>query len=381
MQYLQRPSEKQGSEAAMDRVAFPYRSSSHLVLLHVVAESGAWAKHGLDVEYDRHISSGDAHRAVPAGDVEFVGGNHVSTYGHRARGDSWVYLGQTVNQVNHQLVVRANSGINGLADLHGKKVGTRGSHPSLNDWLYLKQHGLDSDRDDIEFINQTKLKKNSMDAEDPAARAKLPPTWQWVRDGVVDATLIGPPASLFAKAAGLKVIDIEPLPMIQFTTVSSSLGFVEKHPDIVERFLKGLIEGIHFFKTKPEQSIKVIQERCTKHGQMNLEQATVTYQSFAGILEPKLYPRMQAIANVYEEAIRQDKDAKKINPMALWDLHHLRRLDDMGFADGLYGRRNVAPAGHDHDHHHANPAPAKDAEAKITASSAVVSPECEPDCH
>ena len=368
----------------MDRVAFPYRSSSHLVLLHVVAESGAWAKHGLDVDYDRHISSGDAHRAVPAGDIEFVGGNHVSTYGHRARGDSWVYLGQTVNQVNHQLVVRADSGINGLADLHGKKVGTRSSHPSLNDWLYLKQHGLDSDRDDIEFINPTKLKQGSMDAEDPAARAKLPATWQWVRDGIVDAALLAPPASLFAKAAGLKVIDIEPLPMIQFTTVSSSLGFVEKHPDIVERFLKGLIEGIAFFKTRPEESIKVIQERCTKHGQMNLEQATITYQSLAGILEPKLYPKMQAIANVYEEAIRQDKDAKKINPMALWDLHHLRRLDDMGFVDGLYGRRNVAPAAHERDHHHdhghAHPAPAKDVADKIIASGAVVSPDCDSDC-
>ena len=33
----------------MDRISFPYRASSHLVLLHVVAESGAWEKHGLDV--------------------------------------------------------------------------------------------------------------------------------------------------------------------------------------------------------------------------------------------------------------------------------------------------------------------------------------------
>src|SRR3954453_15705745 len=155
-------------EVRMDKIAFPYRSSSHLVLLHVVAESGAWEKHGLQVDYDRHISSGEAHRAVPTGEVEFVGGNHVSTYAHRARGDSWVYLGQTVNQVNHQLVVRPDSGINGLADLQGRKVGPRGSPPSLNDWLYLKQHGLDSDRDDIEFVNQTKLKQGSMDAEDLA---------------------------------------------------------------------------------------------------------------------------------------------------------------------------------------------------------------------
>jgi hypothetical protein len=166
--------------------------------------------------------------------------------------------------------------------------------------------------------------------------------------------------------------------------VSSSLGFVEKHPDIVERFLKGLIEGIAFFKTKPEQAIKIIQERCTKHGQMNLEQATITHQSLAGILEPKLYPKMQAIANVYEEAIRQDKDAKKINPMELWDLHHIRRIDDMGFVDSLNGKVR-ADHGHKHDHDHkhdpdAQAAKQKEFEAKVTASGAAVSTDCGDDC-
>src|SRR5712672_1674933 len=323
----------------MDRISFPYRSASHLVLLHVIAESGSWQKYGLDVDYDRHISSSDAHKMVPSGEVEFVGGNHVSTYAHRARGDSWVYLGQTVNQVNHQLVVRADSGINGLADLQGRKVGTRGSHPSLNDWLYLKQHGLDSDRDDIEFVNQTKLKQGSMDAEDPVLRSKAPPTWHWVRDGIVDAALLAPPASLFAKAAGLKVIDIDPLPMIQFTTVSSSLGFVEKHPDIVQRFLKGMLEGIAFFKNKPQETMKIIRERYTKEGTMSPEQAAITYHSLAASLEPKLMPAMQSIANVYEEAIRQDKDAKKVNPLELWDVHHIRQIDDSGFIDKLYGNK------------------------------------------
>src|SRR5436189_5546438 len=111
-------------ENSMDKVAFPYRSASHLVMLHVVAESGAWAKHGLDVDYDRHIKSVESQEGVESGDVEFVGGNHVSTYGLRARGSSWVYLGQAVNQVNHQLVVRADSGINGIADLRGRQFGT-----------------------------------------------------------------------------------------------------------------------------------------------------------------------------------------------------------------------------------------------------------------
>jgi len=172
--------------------------------------------------------------------------------------------------------------------------------------------------------------------------------------------------------------------MIHFTTVSSSLGFVEKHPDIVNRFLKGMIEGIHFFKTKPEETIKIIQERATKHGQMNREQATITQQSLAGILEPKLYPKMQAIANVYEEAIRQDKDAKKVNPLELWDMQHLRHIDDSGFVSGLYGMRNSADIGqrhaHDHDHDHGHAASAKEFEAKVTASGAAASIACDDNC-
>jgi hypothetical protein len=46
---------------------------------------------------------------------------------------------------------------------------------------------------------------------------------------------------------------------------------------------------------------------------------------------------MAAIANVYEEAKRQDKDAERVNPLELWDLHHIRKLDDAGFAAKLYG--------------------------------------------
>lgn len=326
----------------MDKISFPYRASSHLALLHVVSESGSWEKYGLDVRYDYQISSSDAHRLVPTGDIEFVGGNHVSTYAHRARGDSWVYLGQTMNYVYPKLVVRADSGIEKLSDLRGKVVGTRGSHPSLNDWLLLKQRGLDCDRDEIVLENQIKGKKGSMDPADPEKKEKAPPLWQLVRDGKIDAALLMPPASLFAEGAGLKVIDIDPLPMIWFTTISSSLAFVEKNPGLVERFLKGMLEGIHFFKTQPEKSIKILQDRYLREGQMNSAQAAYTYHTMVKVLEPKLYPAMAAISNVYEEAKRQDADAKRINPMELWDLHHLRRIDDSGFINGLYASAPAA---------------------------------------
>ncbi|MDH3240764.1 MAG: ABC transporter substrate-binding protein [Alphaproteobacteria bacterium] len=321
----------------MDHINFPYRSDSHLPFLHVVSESGSWEKHGLDVNYNYKISSTDAHIEVPNEDTEFVGGNHVSTYAHRARGDTWVYLGQTLNYTNCKLVVRPESGIRGIPDLKNKVVGSLGMHPGLNDWLYLKQRGLDVDRDDVQIVNQY---GGHMD---PTAQAKPAPLWQWVRDGEVDAALIWPPGTTFAEREGLKAIDIDPLPMIWFTTISSSSTFVAKHPDLVERFLMGIMEGVHYFKTHPRESTKIIKELYDDEGQLDDEAAAIVYEEIARLLEPKLYPSMQAIANVYEEAIRQDKDAAKVNPMELWDLHHVRQIDDSGFVDALYSGTNQIP--------------------------------------
>jgi hypothetical protein len=147
---------------------------------------------------------------------------------------------------------------------------------------------------------------------------------------------------VFAEQAGLKIIDLDPMPMIWFTTISSSLPFVEKHPDIVDRFLRGLIEGIHFFKTKPERSIDIIERRYTAQGPLNRAQATFAYDALAPLIEPNLYPRMSAIANVYEEAKRLDADAEKINPLQLWDLEHLRHIADSGFVRGLYEANSSA---------------------------------------
>jgi ABC-type nitrate/sulfonate/bicarbonate transport system substrate-binding protein len=304
----------------MDKVHFPYRSNSHLSFLHVVGESGSWEKHGLDVEYDYFISSKDAHQNVADGSVEFVGGNHVSTYAERTRGDKWVYLGQTVSNLNHCLVVKPDSGISKLSDLRGKVAGVRGEHPGLNTWLFLKQNGLDVDKGEIKFQRV----------------GKGADIWEAVRDGQVDAAFVTPPADMFAQRAGLNVIAIDYLPMVWFTTVSSGLAFVDKHPDIVERFLKGVIEGIAYFKTHREESIKIIETKYKSEGNLDHETATHLYDGLAKILEPKLYATIKAVSNVYELAVRQDKAAEKVEPMALWDYHYLRRIDDSGFIDALY---------------------------------------------
>lgn len=319
----------------MDHLAFPYRSTSHLALLHVIAESGAWEKYGLDVDYNRRIGRSEAHSAVVSGDIQFVSGNHVSTYGKRARGDDWVYLGQTMNLVSgRKLAVRADSGINDVAGLKHKNVGTRGAHPGLNDWLFLKQHGLDVDRDDVALVDPNKTKEKM--SNDTLSGENDGELWQAVLNRKVNAAFISEPATFFATAAGLKLIDIEPLPMIFFTTLSTSMKFANSHPEIVERFIKGVIEGIHFFKTQPERAIRTLRERYDGEGKLDQQQATALHATLAAALEPKLYPALPALSNVYQEAVRQDKDALRISPLELWDLRFVRELDNRGFIRELY---------------------------------------------
>lgn len=321
----------------MDHVNFPYRSSSHLNLLHVVNDSGAWERHGLRVDYDKEIGRDEAHHLVSSGQIEFTSGNHVSTYAARARGDNWVYLGQTISENHLTMVTRHDAGIDSLADIRHRKFATKGRHSMLNDWLYLRQHGFDTDKDDVEFL------KFGSAATDPTLRnlGKV----DAVATGVADACFVSQPALEFAERRGLKAVKIEMQPMILFSTISTSLPFVEKNPDIIQRMLKGMLEGIAFFKTQKEKTIDILMHHHSAEGEIDRAAATKVYEEIANSLEPKLYPSMAAVFNVYEEAKRQSKESEKVHPLALWDFHFLRELDDSGFIDSLYPGNKAPIAG------------------------------------
>ena len=237
----------------MDHVQFPYRSTSHLALMHVINETGAWERNGLKVDFDKIISRGDAHDLVPTGEVEFVSGNHVSTYAARAKGDTWQYLGQTVSKNNLFLITRPDAGINKLEDVRKRKFGNRGRHPGLNTWLYLKQAGLNPDTDQVELVTEVRD-----ESPDGAKKVKGKSLLSMVADSDVDAAFVNQPRTEQARRMGLKVIDIPTQDMIFFMTISSSAKMVTERPDVVKRVLKSVLEGIAYFKQNRDETIKIL---------------------------------------------------------------------------------------------------------------------------
>ncbi|HEY6201281.1 MAG TPA: ABC transporter substrate-binding protein [Candidatus Binatia bacterium] len=297
----------------METIRFPYRSARHLALLNVVAESGGWKKQGLKVDYNFYVAPEEAHKLLRTGKVQFIGGNHITPYIKRASGDDWIYVGQTANYIGQALVVRKDSKLRKLEDLRGKKLGARGSggpHTWLNAWLTLKKSGLENS---VEIVRVFK-------------RGRM---WRGVQAGEYDAALIGRPDDLSARRDGMRTIMLPLLPMIVFTTVSSTGTFVRENAPLVRRFLKGLAAGIRYFKANRRRSMEILSATLPKErGGGDKEMIAYYYQDLTETISSTLFPTMDAIYNVYAEACRYNAAAKRVNPLELWDLHFLRQLRD-----------------------------------------------------
>lgn len=311
----------------MDKVRFPFRSDRHLALLHVTAMSSAWARHGLEVDYDSHIGAKEGQVGVMAQEIEFLNGNHLATYANRTRGDSWVYLAQAIDRLNLKLVTRPDTGIAGIDDLRGRRFATRGHHSGRNDWACLLRHGLDMKGGDVVPVAGGRGGEDG--TTDKTISAML-------LDGDADASFMTAPDTLHARRDGLRVIDIAPLPTIYSITVSTSMAYLLENPEIVERFLKGLCEGIAFFKRRRAKTLEILCRKPPLGTAGDPEALEFFYDDLAGLLNPKPYPSPDAIATTHRIAVDLDPDAARVQPLALWDFHALRKIDDSGFIDDLY---------------------------------------------
>src|SRR5437870_1196913 len=78
--------------------------------------------------------------------------------------------------------------------------------------------------------------------------------------GSVAATVLAPPFNGIAKQAGfreladLRKIDIE----YAGNSIAGMTPYIKSHPLLVENFLKGYIEALHYFRTQKEKALPAI---------------------------------------------------------------------------------------------------------------------------
>jgi ABC-type nitrate/sulfonate/bicarbonate transport system substrate-binding protein len=299
-----------------------YRSNSHAPFWVLADKCGAWEQNGLRVDTSPQLVRQKAVESLKAGDVDLISGNHHNLYARRAKNrEDFVHLAQLGNQWTENRMVAGDS-IQSVQDLKGKKVAIDklNSHAGLNVWLFLRQEGVDFDKHEVELID---------------AGASAEKRWQGVLNGEFDATFVGAPHDIRAAEAGARVIPVRAMPMIRGVTLTTTMAYVRSHEEDIRLLMRGVIEGIHFFLTRKDETMTILGE-ATHLGLRDYKEVEAVYNDWVGFLDRKPYPYPQAIANVFSLALRRNPEIADLNPMVLWNTHYLRELDDSGFIDSLY---------------------------------------------
>jgi ABC-type nitrate/sulfonate/bicarbonate transport system substrate-binding protein len=306
------------------KIKIHYRAPSHVPLWKVMEHGGFLAKHGL--EMDMGSLEGQRQRAtegLKAGTLDVVSGNHHNLYAFKAlHGDPYVHIAQSNNSWRENFLV-CGKGVEGLGDLKGKKVAMDDydGHTGLNVWLYLKKNGLEEGRD-VELVT---------DPVKGVERAKA------VMEGKYDATFIRAVDRLRALKFGAKIVEVAPMAMIEGVTLTTTTTYVKNHEEECRALTMAMIDGTHYFKTNKAGTLKIVKEHCSELLKMRSdEEWDCFYENQVESLESAPYPSLEAIQNVFALAVKRDPEIKEYNPLALWDLHYVKEIDDSGYVRKLY---------------------------------------------
>jgi len=303
-----------------------YRSNAHAPFWVVADKSGLWGENGLDVDTSPQLVREKAVESLKDGSVDVISGNHHNLYARNAKGEDFVHLAQAANTWTDNLMV-VRDGIKSVQDLRGKKIAVDklNSHSGLNVWLFLRQEGLDADRGDMDLV---------------AIPGSAEERYSRVLKGEFDATFVSIPHDQRVFKAGGRVIPVRVMPMIRGVTLTTTMTFVKSHEEEIRRLIRGFVDTIHFFLTRKEETMKILKNHLPAAlGIKTDAELAALYGEWAESLERKPYPSMDAMANVFQLALRRNPEVEGYNPVAMWNTHYLRELDDSGYIDKLYSGR------------------------------------------
>ncbi|HTM06804.1 MAG TPA: ABC transporter substrate-binding protein [Verrucomicrobiae bacterium] len=252
----------------------------------VALRKGYYKEQGLALESIFIRGGPAAIAALVSGDADFgsIGGAQAIMRS-RARGLDVVIIGSISNAVNY--VVIGAKGVKSLADLKGKIVGVTGA-------------GAFS-----EFAMQSYLKRNNLEpGKDVTLRAVGNTTMRAValESGLIAAAPFSPEDAVRLVSKGYPMIVNlgEALPIPE-TIIVARTEFLAKYPETAKRFLKGLVQGIHFVKTNKAEAIKMGYEAGLK-GEPDI--VNKAYDLFAPALTPDLSVGIEGLQQILDEDIR-----------------------------------------------------------------------------
>lgn len=285
----------------------------------VAQETGIYQKYGLNVQLV-YISAGSrAMSALLAGEtpILFSAGNPgVSAALGGAKVKTIMGL---LNVFPYYLV--AAKGINQVEQLKGKRIGISrfGSSGHAAAVYALRRFNLEPGRD-------VALLQIGGGAERLAA----------MQSNAVQGTLLTSPQQLLAKKAGFNVLaDLAQLgiPFLHSAVITRD-EVMAQQPDLLNNFARAVIEGIHFLKTRPRETLKIFQKYFRTDDQEALQDS---YDEYISQIQRIPYVDPKAMQTVLQTIGESQPAALKAKPEQFVDHSLLQKIERSGFVEKLYG--------------------------------------------
>jgi NitT/TauT family transport system substrate-binding protein len=283
----------------------------------VAQDVGMFARHGLDVEVS-FPTGAKAVDALISRQAEYALLSSRAVVDLDLAGSDLVMLAGITPTLAYAIYGGADVGA--VDDLRGKAIGVSyaGAGGEFAVRQSLRRYGLEPDRD------YTLARTGSMGK-----------SLALLQQGKLHAAVLSSPTTVLARKAGLReVLDVAGLGIdYVIGALTCDRTFLQAEPDTNRRFLKGLLEGIHYAKTNPTATKQIMARYVEPADEDALEEGYTTYVE-------RLLPRLPLVSLQSVEMVLDELSAPLPRPAAperFVDNGPLLELEASGFVRHLWG--------------------------------------------
>lgn len=298
------------------RIGYAARAVAHSVPF-VAKEAGLFAEEGINAEII-HTAGSIAPMALMANEVDMTIMSAYLMIPVSSQSRDVVMLGGFSRYASMVFVARPE--VRSAQDLKGKIIGIQrpGDAYEKSARFALKHIGLDADKD----VKMLFLGSNDV-------------MWSALNTNKVSATVLSPPGTLFARKAGMNfMVDLTDLKLeYQGSTITTRRSLIQKNPQLVTRGLRAIVRGVHLFKSRKDDTIRILSKFLgTKDPEGLLES-----WEYAAKMPAKPYAVESAVQAVLDHLAEGQPKYAQYKPAEFIDARTLTEIDKSGYIDKLYG--------------------------------------------
>lgn len=292
--------------------------TSAMLPVWLAADRGLFEKYGLDVELIYISGLAKISEALLGGDIDFGITPTPSAMGPGLQGADLVALSSWASKNAFSLY--SPPSIASVEDLRGKRIGTsrRGSLSELWAAQVLGRYGMEPERD------YTVVPLGGQSEQ-----------LSGLQNGAVDAAALAPPTNIIARKMGLREVLNYRENALEFASlgVVTSRHYLAEQPEVSERFLKAMAEGLAMMLQDTDTALAVLSDRL-KLDDLEMLEESLEFNRYTAYRE--MVPTAEGLHAAMDSLAVNNPAAVGADPTKYVDFTLLRKLNDSGFVASLY---------------------------------------------